>query len=394
MILERECFPPALRFGIGADGALTGQREEPIAADARPERDGKDLAKLKVVAGLLDLPLDEIVLRAERARRKRVRNWGAALVLLTVTFAGLAIWADVNRREAETQQSRAEQETIRAKANLSSALTALAFIELKDRPVDAVKLALAAWPRIGELDLPKREVTLNSLSRSLADLHQRMSITANAVISSVAFSPDGAHVLIGSAENTARLWDAVTGKELRAFKGHTGSVQSVAFSQDGASVLTGASDATARLWDAATGKELRAFKGHGGGVMSVAFSPDGARVLTGSDDARLWDVTSGEQIRVFRVPLETVSSVAFSPDGKGVLTANGKAARLWDVATGKQIQTFKGHEDDIRSVAFSPDGARVLTASFDKTARLWDASTGKQIRAFQGHESDDLFRRV
>ena len=123
------------------------EREEPIAADARPEHDGKELAKLKVVAGLLGLRLDEIVRRAQRARRKRVRNWGAALVLLTVIFAGLAIWADINRREAERQQNRAEQETIRAKANLSSALTALAFTEVKQRPADAAKLGVAAWPR-------------------------------------------------------------------------------------------------------------------------------------------------------------------------------------------------------------------------------------------------------
>ena len=47
-------------------------------------------------------------------------------------------------------------------------------------------------------------------------------------------------------------------------------------------VLTGSRDKTARLWDAATGNEIRAFKGHEHFVLSVAFSPDGARVLTGS----------------------------------------------------------------------------------------------------------------
>src|ERR1700730_997103 len=82
-----------------------------------------------------------------------------------------------------------------------------------------------------------------------------------------------------------------------AFKGHEGAVWSVAFSPDGAHVLTGLYDTTtrhsdgarvliesrgkpARLWDAATGQELRAFNGHQGTVASVAFSPDGARVLT------------------------------------------------------------------------------------------------------------------
>jgi tetratricopeptide (TPR) repeat protein len=104
---EGECFPPALRYGIGADGTLTDQREEPIAADARPQGDGKEIAKLKLVAGLLGVSLDEIVRRAERARRQRLRNWVGALGLLTTTFAGLAVWAEVNRREAEVQRQNA-----------------------------------------------------------------------------------------------------------------------------------------------------------------------------------------------------------------------------------------------------------------------------------------------
>jgi len=88
-------------------------------------------------------------------------------------------------------------------------------------------------------------------------------------------------VLTGSYDNTARLWDAATGKEIRAFSGHEQPVLSVAFSPDGMRVLTGSYDKTARLWNAATGKQIRAFKGHEDVVTSVAFSPDGMRVNAG-----------------------------------------------------------------------------------------------------------------
>jgi len=93
---ERECFPPALRFKVGPDGVFTDEYEEPIAADARPQRDGKELAKLKVVAAVLGLGLDEIVRRAKRAQRRRNRNWAAlagVFLLLVMTTIGTAVSA-------------------------------------------------------------------------------------------------------------------------------------------------------------------------------------------------------------------------------------------------------------------------------------------------------------
>ena len=58
-----------------------------------------------------------------------------------------------------------------------------------------------------------------------------------------------------------------------SLEGHTDDVQSIAFSPDGGTLASGSSDDTIKLWDVATGRELRTLQGHTGWVYSVAFSP-------------------------------------------------------------------------------------------------------------------------
>jgi formylglycine-generating enzyme required for sulfatase activity len=83
-----ECFPPAMKFKLDAKGRVTKKKVELLAADAREESDGKNLAVAKVVAGLLGVSSDDIFRRAERERRaaarrrRRVQVLVAALALL------------------------------------------------------------------------------------------------------------------------------------------------------------------------------------------------------------------------------------------------------------------------------------------------------------------------
>ena len=85
-----------------------------------------------------------------------------------------------------------------------------------------------------------------------------------------------------------------TGKELRSFRGHGAEVSCVAFSSNGEQALSGSADNTVRLWDVRTAKELRCFHGHesSDGISSVAFCPDGKRALSASYDMtiRLWQL--------------------------------------------------------------------------------------------------------
>ena len=155
----------------------------------------------------------------------------------------------------------------------------------------------------------------------------------------MAYSPDGKTVLTGCTDQTARLWDAATGRPIGPPLTHQGVVYVVAYSPDGRTVLTGSADKTARLWDAASGRPIGPPLTHQGIVYAVAYSPDGKTVLTGSFDqtARLWDAGTGAPIGQPLTHQGPVRHVAFSRDGKTMLTVGTDAVRVWDAATARPI---------------------------------------------------------
>ncbi|MFC5526022.1 TIR domain-containing protein [Rhodanobacter ginsengisoli] len=104
----RECFPPALRFEIEPDGRLGQRSAEPIAADIRPGQDGKGLARLKLLAGLLGIDLDKLRKReAQRRHRRMLAIVAASMTGMTIALA-LAGMAWIARNDAQRRQMQAE----------------------------------------------------------------------------------------------------------------------------------------------------------------------------------------------------------------------------------------------------------------------------------------------
>jgi parallel beta-helix repeat protein len=179
------------------------------------------------------------------------------------------------------------------------------------------------------------------------------------------------------AGNVSQTFSATIRLTVTTLTGHTDPVRSVAFSPDGRLLASGSYDNTIKLWEVASGREVRTLTGHTGDVTSVAFSPDGRLLASGSvdDTIKLWDVATGREVRTLSGHTSDVNSVAFSPDGR--LLASGsddKTIKLWDVATGSLVRTLSGHTSDVNSVAFSPDGRLLASGSDDNTIRLWDIS--------------------
>jgi tetratricopeptide (TPR) repeat protein len=127
-----ECFPPALRFKVDSAGALTEERAELIAADLRPHGDGRKLAKLKLIAGILGLDLDELVRRDAHRRTQQLTALTAASLAGAVAMGGLALAALTSRNEARAQRAQAEGLVEFMLGDLSTKLAPTGRLDLLD----------------------------------------------------------------------------------------------------------------------------------------------------------------------------------------------------------------------------------------------------------------------
>ena len=194
---DQECFPNALIYVMGPDGQLTTTRSEPIAADARPGKDGKNDVRLKLIAGMLGVGLDELKQREAHRRQRRMMALATASVVGMAVTSGLAAAAWLARNEAERERQRAEEEaeTARQTTNFLVGLFAVSDPnEARGNTITAREILDKGAQRIrGELS------TQPAIQATLME-------TMGAVYTSLALYPPAASLLEGALAKRRELY--------------------------------------------------------------------------------------------------------------------------------------------------------------------------------------------
>jgi len=372
----------------------TGGKRGPAVSLLVPYLTGE--MKPQMPLGMTPLPADQIDL---------VRNWVAA------------------GAKDDTQEGSRDTIAVGAPSvySLPPVLTAVAFSP------DGKMLAVSG----------NREILLHTLDGSTPP--KRLPGLSERILS-LAFSRDGS-LLVASGGTPSRFgevqfWDLPAGKLRRSVMLTGDTVFGVSLSPDGTRAAVGCTDNTVRILDTATGKELNKMGAHENWALGTVFSVDGKRVVSVGRDgaAKLTDTASGafqENVNLLRGPLAAVTrhpsrdvvaiggedrvayvylmdrpknmkiaddttlirklerqngviaALAWSPDGNRVAVAGAAPeVNVYDAETGARVAACTGHSAGIYTVAFSPDSATLATGGFDGTVRLYDAATGVLKKAF------------
>jgi WD40 repeat protein len=382
---EEECFPEPIRYRVGEDGELTSVRTEPIAADAREGKDGRENAKLKLLAGLLGVNYDELRQRDHERRLRRARLIGATALVLMGIFAGLASWAIIAANQAATQKRQTQRLFVASDMARADELFA------KDDAAGAICfLARATEQEPGDYSVAAERLWFALTERSWA-LPISAPMHHDDAVLSASFSPDGKKIVTASRDSKARIWDANSGATPSLVLPHPRLVRRALFTSDGRHVFTICFDGIGRLWDAPSGQAVAHWRiEHADSINSAALSPSGKLIATGSNDGvvRISDAATAQPVGEPLHHDENVHTLIFHPaDETLLLSVSGPVAKLWKLPEGAALFEMR-HDAQINSAQFDPRGNRIVTASSDRTVRLWDIATGKLIGEEIKHDGE------
>jgi len=214
-------------------------------------------------------------------------------------------------------------------------------------------------------------------------------------ITQIKYNLNGDLLFSCAKDQHPNVWYSINGERLGTYDGHGGAVWCLDPKWDNTHLVTGAADNTCRLWDIETGKNINVIKTQTS-VRTSCFSYSGDMICFTTDkqmgylceinvvDAR--NFTEEGAVMKIQIPKDgpKITSMLWSSLDNCLLTGhqNGDLVQ-WDMKTQKKIKVNTMHQKDIVDMQCSKDGTMLITASKDKTALLWDTDTLEHLKTYK-----------
>jgi WD40 repeat protein len=251
----------------------------------------------------------------------------------------------------------------------------------------------------GFLDGAKKVFTVAGKSARVWDAvggRELLTLTTEADMLSAGASPDSKWLVTGGDDGMARIWELNTGRQSLEKK-HPGKVSYAGFSAKGGFAVTVAKGkiaptfavtAAMYLWNPQTGQDVVHWQAvswpsdpddH---LVPVAISRDETKAAMADwDTVGVLNVATDDALANLATAgehnAEFIHSLTFSPDGKKLVTCGAMGAQLWN-SEREEKPALIGDGAMRGQAAFSPDGAVVLVSSEDEVA-AYNVASGEQL---------------
>lgn len=246
-----------------------------------------------------------------------------------------------------------------------------------------------AWSTVnGKPIAPGSTSATWTLERVIGSGDGKSPITDRA--NSLAFSPDGKTLAVGSGEPSRSgditLWDIETGKLTKEYaERHLDSVFALDFSPDGKLLASGGADKAVRITDLSTGKMIKVFEGHTHHVLGVTWRADGRLLASSGADnvVKVWDWTTGDRRKNVDGWDKEVTGLRYLGAADQIATSAGDTKLRLITSDGGEVKQLPGATGFLQSLAATRAGDLVLGGDQDGVLKAWDVTTAKVIAEFK-----------
>ncbi|WP_372365843.1 protein kinase [Candidatus Uabimicrobium sp. HlEnr_7] len=236
-------------------------------------------------------------------------------------------------------------------------------------------------------------------------------------LNTLSYSKNGKYIASGAEDNTVRLWDTQTGKQIRIFDGHSQGITATVFVNDN-TIISASKDKSLRVWNLEQSDSVSVLNGHKEQITCIARSKKRLVSASESGELFLWDLVDNSSIlknidgKITTIAFVTPHIIAVNqqnniylwnwkennhrllkghnkPVTKIIALKNSLLAsasedgiiRLWNLKN-NNIDILGSHTDAIYDLDYIANNNQLISIAKDETIALWDIEAKKLVGQF------------